>query len=305
MICSRKFFLLKTCPNKTDCLHLPTKQNNLKKILFIALIAFGINAKAQIALEYKYQGGNAAFKYLRLVHFTSAGYKYRIIDRYNNVITIYNLNHSIYKTINVPTQISKYWDVYYLSDELFNTNPNDIEYILGNYNSNYIRIYEETGNLLFSKDSVEVGKFSTANIGQQIFYTPLGIKMILQNPFLNTDSSASVYSLPGKLSCNDCVNGSIGGITPYDGNGNEINISNSYPNPAINSTRIDYTFPSGVNEGEIVFYDLQGKELKRFKVDKTFDHLLISTADIPAGNYFFQLQTSNQASEGKKMVVIK
>jgi hypothetical protein len=50
---------------------------------------------------------------------------------------------------------------------------------------------------------------------------------------------------------------------------------------------------------------MQGKEIKRFKVDKTFDHLLISTSDIPAGTYFFQLQTSNQNSAGKKMVVIK
>ena len=82
-------------------------------------------------------------------------------------------------------------------------------------------------------------------------------------------------------------------------------VSNAYPNTTNNSTRIDYTFPSGVNEGQIVFYDLQGKEIKRFKVDKTFDHLLISTSDIPAGTYFYQLQTANQSSAGKKMVVIK
>ncbi|MBI5219458.1 MAG: T9SS type A sorting domain-containing protein [Bacteroidia bacterium] len=63
--------------------------------------------------------------------------------------------------------------------------------------------------------------------------------------------------------------------------------------------------PNGINQGEIVFYDIQGKEIKRFKVDKTFNSLLISTADIPAGTYFYQLQTDAQNSGGKKMVVIK
>ncbi len=82
-------------------------------------------------------------------------------------------------------------------------------------------------------------------------------------------------------------------------------ISNAYPNPAKNTTRIDYTLPDGVNNGVIVFYDLQGNEIKRFKVDKTFDHLLVSTADLSSGTYYFQLQTALQNSEGKKIVVIK
>jgi hypothetical protein len=90
-----------------------------------------------------------------------------------------------------------------------------------------------------------------------------------------------------------------------DGSLYMASIANPYPNPSTTTTRIDYFFPNGTNDGEIVLYDLQGREIKRFKVDKTFDHLLISTVDIPAGTYFYQLQTSNQASEGKKMVVVK
>jgi hypothetical protein len=85
---------------------------------------------------------------------------------------------------------------------------------------------------------------------------------------------------------------------------NQIGLSNSYPNPAIISTRIDYELPNGVNEGVIVFYNLQGNEVKRFKVDRTFNTLLISTKDIAAGTYYYQLQTSGESSGGKKMVVI-
>ena len=88
-------------------------------------------------------------------------------------------------------------------------------------------------------------------------------------------------------------------------NNNESNISNPYPNPTDYKTSIDYTLPPGINEGEIVFYNLQGTEVKRFKVDRTFSTLLISTADIAAGTYLYQLQTTAQSTEGKKMVVIK
>lgn len=86
---------------------------------------------------------------------------------------------------------------------------------------------------------------------------------------------------------------------------NNEQISFIYPNPAVNTTRIDYKLPEGINQGEIIIYDLQGKEIKRYVVNKTTDFLVVSTADIPAGTYFFQLQTTVQNSLGKKMVVIK
>ena len=80
---------------------------------------------------------------------------------------------------------------------------------------------------------------------------------------------------------------------------------NVYPNPAVNSTRVNYELPKGANEGEIIFYNLQGNEVKRFKVDRTFESLLISTSDLAAGTYYYRLQTAAQSSEGKKMIVIK
>ena len=138
-----------------------------------------------------------------------------------------------------------------------------------------------------------------------IRYTPSGVKMILQPNDPSVDSSAYVFSLPGVLPCLECTGGIINGLIPHKNVLNPTQVSNPYPNSTTSGTRIDYILPNGVNKGEIVFYDAQGKEIKRFKVDRTFDSLLISTTDIPAGTYYYQLQTSAQISEGKKMVVIK
>jgi hypothetical protein len=112
------------------------------------------------------------------------------------------------------------------------------------------------------------------------------------------NDKAYVYSLPGTLSqsIQEANNVLIAA---------QSSVSNPYPNPNNGSTQIDFTFPIGVNEGEIVFYNLQGMEVKRFKVDKTFNTLLISTKDLAAGIYYYQLQMTGQSSSGKKMVVIK
>ena len=114
------------------------------------------------------------------------------------------------------------------------------------------------------------------------------------------NGQAKVFSLPGTLSAYIAEANNNLLATQM-----QSSVSNPYPNPAVNTTKIDYTLQEGINEGEIVFYDLQGNEVKRFKVDKTFNTLLISTADIAAGTYYYQLQTAAQNSEGKKMVVIK
>jgi len=280
----------------------------MKKLLLIALIAFGINAKAQITLEKTYLTGGNSNGQLNIIKLTTSGYKYLVTDTSN--IYLYSLNHSIFKTIPIPyngpyTYSPSSVHAIYVSEELFNTNPSDIEYMFTYFNGiGHIKIYDEIGNILFSRDTVTVGGQTYLGYGT-IVYTSSGVKMILSHKY--GSDSAFVYSLPGILPCNDCTNGVVSGLANPDGGGygNQIGVSNSYPNPSINSTRIDYTFPSGVNEGEIVFYDLQGKEIKRYKVDKTFDHVLISTADIPAGTYFFQMQTSMQESEGKRIVVIK
>lgn len=86
---------------------------------------------------------------------------------------------------------------------------------------------------------------------------------------------------------------------------NNLRTSMAYPNPTNSSTRIDYILPNGVNKGEIVFYDTQGKEVKGFNVDSTFNTLIISTEDLQSGLYYYNLQTTQGISGVKKLVKIK
>jgi hypothetical protein len=68
---------------------------------------------------------------------------------------------------------------------------------------------------------------------------------------------------------------------------------------------VQYTLPQGITTAELVFYSIQGVEVKRFQVTNAFNDVLISTADLEAGTYYYQIQAANGYSAGKKMIVIR
>jgi hypothetical protein len=276
----------------------------MKNILIIVLIVFGINAKAQITLEDTYDSASAYYSpanQLMMINFAISGEQYVNINREGKTIEIYNLNHSLVKSISFagfPQDVSNQAKFLYISENLFSTDSKiAFIYIYGAVSGFYsTQIYNEDGTILFHADSA--GPLVNVTVIQQqypIFNTSNGTKMIIS--YAST-GQAKIFSLPGTLTSDiEETNKKLMAM--------QSSVSNAYPNPNTGSAQIDYTLPQGVNEGEIVFYNLQGMEVKRFKVDRTFNTLLISTKDIAAGTYYYQLQTAGESSGGRKMVVIK
>lgn len=275
----------------------------MKKLLTLLLAMATIVTYSQITFENYYPTGGVPNKYLRLVKLSASGYKYVINDKAN--ITLYNLNHTLFRNITIPTlPINAYSSVniYYLSEELFNTNPADIEYFLMYNDSNGIshsKVINEFGSILLTQDSTSM--MLSAQYGNEEFicYTPSGVKMIIGQRI-----GASVYSLPGTLPCHDCTNGITTSIMVNNNGTNTGEISN-YPNPTAEQTTIEYTLPHGSLTADLVFYTIAGKEVKRFTVTNAFHNIIITTADLEAGTYYYQLQTADGFKVGKKMVVVK
>src|SRR3989339_1669317 len=268
-------------------------------ILLNFFLIFGMNTEAQITLEQDYDSSsvfNSPSDQLMIVHFEEYGDCYVKINRLGKCICIYNMNHILLKNIDCSSFPLLYGDrigeVLYISQHLFNLDSK-IEflycYIDINTHIDYTGIYNEEGNLLFSDTGVPLIHVNTPQQQLPIYNTSQGTKMILSY----RDGHAKVFSLPGTLSQ------SIAETNNYLIS--QSSLSNPYPNPVSNTTKVDYKLPEGVDVGELVFYDLQGKEIKRYRVDRTFDTLLISTSDIAAGTYFYQLQTAKDKSQGKKM----
>ena len=263
-----------------------------------------IETKAQIVIEHDYDSastcatGNPALEdQLMIVNFEVSGYQYVKVNRHGENIMIYNMSHALVKTINwsgFPRAYSSgnYATILYFSQHLFNTDSL-IEFMyLANIGSpQYTGIYNELGTLHFSDTGAALIMQSFPSQQYPIYNTPYGTKMILSY----SNGHAKVFGLAGTLT------------TAIDRTSHAFagNMGNAYPNPTASASTIPYTLPQGTNSAEVVFYNTTGSEVKRFKVDNTFTDLQITTNDIPADTYYYQLQVAGTASGAKKLVVVK
>jgi hypothetical protein len=259
-------------------------------LLIAAILSFALTTKSQITLENIYSKG-----YATLANLTTGGYKYYVLDKSANQIIVYNTNHSIFKTINITPPSGTYMYSYpsYLSDNLFSTD-NLIEFGITYYNTNppfdsRTIIYNELNTVLLTLNNTE---------SYQILNISGNFKL---HRYASSNDSSSVYSLPGTLPCDAC-----GGPTGLVENGNNNNsLPNAYPNPTKDELTIPYKFNGKDKNGIIFMYDVNGKLIKEYKVDSTFDSLIIETGEFSAGTYFYKLVTSSGTSEGKKIIITK
>jgi hypothetical protein len=279
-----------------------------KTILFsIVLFAFVIKVNAQITLEHTYDSAGAYFsnttvQQLYIVKLEVDGEKIVFVDRADKLVKFYNLNHTPWKNISFAAATDLRPNVngqaiIYISQHLFNTDD-AIEFLYVDYtgflDTLVTQIINEDGSVLFTANQQAPSVVSTApQVQFPIYNTNAGTKLILSG----TDGKAYYYSLVGTLT--------NGIIAAPDNELKRLQASFAYPNPTNSDTRIDYTLPNGVNTGEIVFYDTQGKEVKRFNVDNTFNSLLVSTEDLQSGIYYYNLQTAQGNSGAKKLVTVK
>ena len=113
-----------------------------------------------------------------------------------------------------------------------------------------------------------------------------------------TNMQAKVFSLSGTLTTD--IAEANGLLMQQSGQ-----LSKLYPNPSNGAVTLQYELPNGETEGELILYNMQGMEVKRYKIDNTFNDILLDNTQLPAGTYFYQLQTSKGAVGTKKMVIIK
>ncbi|MEP7127233.1 MAG: T9SS type A sorting domain-containing protein [Chitinophagales bacterium] len=275
--------------------------------LFALSLLLMSDADAQIALQYSFPSlNNASFS---VIKFGLAGDHYVRSDYSTNQITVYNLNQVLIKTINIPASvITQNYQVYYISDNLFDLDSS-IEYLVnkpvipGVYTNTYI--VKEDGTILLEVDSASHANYSNPNLISDfvdVYPTPDGTKLILYKK----NSGYQVYSLPGSLPCHECTDGVFtGNFSPDNPDRNGSNLSNPFPNPTNNLTRIDYNLPKGINQGDLIFFNTNGAEVKRFNVSNVFSFIYVSANDLPTGTYFFTLRTTLGITEGKKLVVVK
>ena len=293
------------------------------QLLLIAIIFFAPGvSRGQFVLEHDYDSSSQQLKY---VNFRFNGEKYVRTSfprtsggGASSVITpeidIYNLNHSLWKTIPLAglprnpdnATLSTSYGLLYISDGLFNKDSlveflfTTAEQVIINGSSTTrfeTYVFNENLELLF-RDSIAGPWYSNLEVPQTylpIVNTSQGTKMILNGGPSNV---ARVYGLAGLLTT----------VAEPNGSGNskdDEGFFKLFPNPSSNQVTVQYQLPADIATAQLVFYDVAGNRVKQFTVDHSFGDLLLSTADLAAGTYYCRVETAKGSLSGKKMIKIE
>lgn len=269
-----------------------------KLVLILIAILQSIFSQSQIALEHTYNATECSQHALQFkIQLDGAGSKYVAINMNTNIMTLYNLSHTVYKSFNIYTQSSGDL-ILFVSDHLFNTD-NKIEYLVYGFGA-YMQIFNEDGILIWQEEDCISGggcnlMYHSADFAYPIVNTDTGTKLIVHiGNFTLGWNKVKVYSLPGTLT--------TGNMELYENQFQEA--MKIYPNPSSSQSTIEFELPQGKQKGEIIIYDIVGNEIKRIPVTAEQKKLTVDNSLLPSGTYFYNLIADNYLSS-KKVIVIR
>lgn len=263
-------------------------------INLVALVFLATSAFAQITLEHSYPNGKWQTSIIKLAN---SGMKYQWVDASAGELKLYNLNHSLFKSMTFPVLASATnTEVAYVSETTFDLDAN-IEFMVyyqddNNWVNSETKIIDESGAIILNATSETPSINTYDGIYGAIFNTPGGTKMILDN---HADNASKVYSLPGTLVATSVNN------LDYIKN----DFLQSYPNPAGEFIHLAYTLPANVKEAQVLIYNNEGKILKTYTIDNNYKELLIDTREFSNGTYLCHIQSNSDNIAVTKFIVQK
>lgn len=246
----------------------------MKKIILLGSLFMTSFLQAQISLENTYNAGSTGAS-LTIIDLANSGKKYMMTDVTSGNIKLYNLNHSLWKTINFPT-IAGFSPIYpyNVSEHLFNLD-NQIEVLMVYMNTSTNPATLQTR--IFNEVGTTVADFPNRNFHNIVDAGANGWKLLLTDGNLTRE----VYSVPG-TSSNLGIN-----------DDNEISTSEllAYPNPGSTVLNIPYELNNGGN-GQITIYSSTGQIIESFTVDSNFNNLVLDISNYGIGSYYYQVSSN-------------
>ena len=263
----------------------------MKKILFTAIfftLFFALNAQVTLDKKYDYSAS--------VVKLETLGYKYYLMDVPNSQCRIYNLDHSVYKTINCAVPNNFYLaDINYISENLFD-NDAGIELVYTYYKYNTAQVYYEYESKIINEDGSEI---LPAIEGAQYIYVNKTDENIYKLFAYCFDYSVfpekvwtNIYSLPGAPV-----------VSAYLQK-NEPNILlNAFPNPASQNVKVAYSLPKNIDAGKLYLIDNNGRPINQFVIDNHTDFLSLDISQFSSGVYHYFIEYENTRTPSKKLVI--
>ncbi len=265
----------------------------MKRFILNALLLLAtLTSFSQITLEHTYNYSTSVVKLETL------GYKYYLMDVPYSQCRIYNMDHSLFKTINCATPNGYYlYDIKYLSENLFDADS-EIELVYSYYKyvettSSYYYIY---GSRVINE--IGVNEIPAIENAQYMVVNKSGDDQYKLFAYCFDYSVfpeivwTKVYSLPGVWSKSLTADA-----------GDAMDYIKAYPNPATDRVRVEYMLPDAVLQASLVLMDSNGRTLKNFVIDGHSDHLALDVKELPAGIYHYFIEYDQQRTASKKIVI--
>ncbi|WP_041263736.1 T9SS type A sorting domain-containing protein [Bernardetia litoralis] len=84
---------------------------------------------------------------------------------------------------------------------------------------------------------------------------------------------------------------------------NKVEISEAYPNPAVNFVQFDYRIADKISEGKITVYNLLGSVIGSYNLNNYKNRIQIPVDNLKAGIYFYTISVNNKSLITKKFIV--
>lgn len=258
----------------------------MKNIFISCLILLTINSYSQITLDFQTQKW-----YLTTAFLSDTETKYYDMDVANNQFSLYNLDGTLYKTIDLPPQPGPntfFNYIFYISRTLFDNDPSNIEYLVeyiydssSNYHYDRTKIIREDGTILFDE------LYAKYNY---IYPSEEGTKLMLDYNYANGYAiGKKIFSLPGSIPTSNQEKSNFSNI-PF----------NLYPNPNNGSFFIKMRLKQG-EENIIDLFSSNGVLIDTYRSRNNF--LQINNFNLSEGIYFLSNRIGN--SNSTRMIIKK
>ncbi|TVR37331.1 MAG: T9SS C-terminal target domain-containing protein [Cryomorphaceae bacterium] len=276
----------------------------MKSRLTLLTLLIAVSVHGQIVLEHEFFMSDPLYNgNIQTIHLTPDEVVYT--TRGGGNIYLFDLDYNLFQTIPIAPQNYQY--IEYISRELFDCDPDNIEYLVrsGTWGNTLIEIYREDGTLL---ESIPYGLFdfpvnSIANVlPYNIQSTPDGTKMFVRI-MEGGQESMRIYGLCGDLPVPCCsFTGEPGGISGIPG-GTTFRYSTASPNPTANETTVRLHAP--LNEpGVMRLFNQQGQAVKSVPLSSGQFEIHLNLGELPAGTYLYRIETESGVKPTGKVVKI-
>lgn len=262
----------------------------MKRTIIVLIAIFWFSATmAQITLEHTYNYSAT------VVNLETPSYKYYLMDVPREECRIYNMDHSLYKTISCPTPANCFlFDIKFLSEQTFD-NDAGIELLYSYYQYNSGSDYYDYDSRIINEDGSEV-VFIDGGLYNYINKTSDDVYKLFSYCY-NFSSFpeviwTNIYSLPGI----PVVNATL--------LKNESDWSlNAFPNPAFENVKLAYLLPENVFSATLHLIDNLGRPVDEFIVDTYSDHLDLDVSSFSGGVYYYFIESEGKRSATQKLIV--